>query len=209
MLTGVGRDRVGIVAQLTDALFALGCNLLDSSMTLLRGEFAIILMVSLPPNVSIELLSEKLSKIQEHLGFTLHMRELAAEEAVVKGENGHGYLISVYGADKPGIVSGITHKIAQLGLNITDVETKRTSGAHSTTVTASTSSSSSHSFSSATSSSTSVSSNGRGSQPVFIMVIEVSAPPDKSTEMITKELKETARQLGVDVSVQEWDVLEL
>ncbi|CAM6006229.1 unnamed protein product [Sphagnum balticum] len=178
-------------------------------MTLLRGEFAIILMVSLPPKVSIELLSEKLSKIQEQLGFTLHMRELAAEEAGFKSEDGHGYLISVYGADKPGIVSGITHKIAQLGLNITDVETKRTSGAHSTTVTATSSSSSSHSFSSASSSSTTVSSSVKDQQPVFIMVIEVSAPPDKSTDLITKELKETARQLGVDVSVQEWDVLEL
>jgi glycine cleavage system transcriptional repressor len=194
---------------LTDALFALGCNLLDSSMTLLRGEFAIILMVSLPPKVSIELLSEKLSKIQEQLGFTLHMRELLAEEVGSTNAAGHGYLISVYGADKPGIVSGITHKIAHLGLNITDVETKRTSGAHTTTVTASSSSSLSHSFSSATSSSTTVSSSGKDNQPVFIMVIEVSAPPEKSTEMITKELKETARQLGVDVTVQEWDVLEL
>lgn len=200
---------MGIVAQLTNALFALGCNLLDSSMTLLRGEFAIILMVNLPPEISIELLSEKLSKIQEQLGFTLHMRELAVEEAGSTSEDVHGYLISVYGADKPGIVSGITHKIAQLGLNITDVETKRTSGAHGTTVTATASSSSSHSSSIATSSSTTVSSSVKGKQPVFIMVIEVSAPPGISTEMITRELKETARQLGVDVSVQEWDVLEL
>ena len=40
VLTGVGRDRVGIVAELARVLYELGCNLLDSSMTLLRGEFA-------------------------------------------------------------------------------------------------------------------------------------------------------------------------
>ncbi|MBX9691827.1 MAG: hypothetical protein K2Z81_05540, partial [Cyanobacteria bacterium] len=41
VLTGVGRDRVGIVAELSQVLFEFGCNLLDSSMTLLRGEFAV------------------------------------------------------------------------------------------------------------------------------------------------------------------------
>ena len=127
VLTGVGRDRVGIVAELTDALFALGCNLLDSSMTLLRGEFAVILMVSLPESVTLEVLSERLKTIHEKLGFTLHVRLLSEEELKSSESTDPIYVISVYGADKPGIVSGVTRKLAELGVNITDVQTKRTS----------------------------------------------------------------------------------
>jgi glycine cleavage system transcriptional repressor len=127
VLTGVGRDRVGIVAELTDALFELGCNLLDSSMTLLRGEFAVILMVSLPESVTLDQLSQRLKSIQEKLGFALHQRLLSEEELKSSDNTDPIFVISVYGADKPGIVSGVTRKLAQLGVNITDVQTKRTS----------------------------------------------------------------------------------
>jgi glycine cleavage system transcriptional repressor len=127
VLTGVGRDRVGIVAELTDALFKLGCNLLDSSMTLLRGEFAIILMVSLPESVGIESISERLKEVEAKLGFKLHIRPLSEEELKSQESVEAIYVISVYGADRPGIVSGITRNLAELGVNITDVQTKRTS----------------------------------------------------------------------------------
>jgi len=175
VLTGVGRDRVGIVAELTDALFELGCNLLDSSMTLLRGEFAVILMVSLPEKVTLALLSERLKSIQEKLGFTLHVRLLSEEELKSSESTDPIFVISVYGADKPGIVSGVTRKLAQLGANITDVQTKRTSE----------------------------------KQSVFIMVLEVTAPPSLSSERMREELKSTAASLSVDLSVNEVEIVEL
>jgi glycine cleavage system transcriptional repressor len=127
VLTGVGRDRVGIVAELTDALFEQGCNLLDSSMTLLRGEFAIILMVSLPESTSIENLVERLKPVQQKVGFNLNARLLTEDELKTDDNDDPIFVISVYGADKPGIVSGITRKLAALGANITDVQTSRTS----------------------------------------------------------------------------------
>jgi glycine cleavage system transcriptional repressor len=175
VLTGVGRDRVGIVAELTDALFELGCNLLDSSMTLLRGEFAVILMVSLPEKITLDLLSERLKSTQEKLGFTLHVRLLSEEELKSSESTDPIFVISVYGADKPGIVSGVTRRLAQLGANITDVQTKRTSE----------------------------------KQSVFIMVLEVTAPPNLSTERLREELKATAVSLSVDLSVNEVEVVEL
>lgn len=124
VLTGAGRDRVGIVAKLTDTLYSLGCNLLDSSMTLLRGEFALILMVRLPANVSVPSLQQALLPVQEEMGFTLHVRELSDDELQEYHDAGTPYMISVYGADKPGIVSGITKIIADTNANITDVQTK-------------------------------------------------------------------------------------
>jgi glycine cleavage system transcriptional repressor len=126
VLTGVGRDRVGIVAELAEILFEMGCNLLDSSMTLLRGEFAIILMIKQPDNQSLDELKNKLSAVESRLGLTIHARELSDEESAESEDEGDAYIISVYGADKPGIVSGITRDLADLGANITDVETKHT-----------------------------------------------------------------------------------
>lgn len=124
VITGAGRDRVGIVAELADFLFKLGCNLLDSSMTLLRGEFALILMTTLPEGMSIEELNAGLFKLQEKLLLNFSVRELAAEEIAEQEPQQFQYIISVYGADKPGIVAGITKKLAELKMSITDVQTK-------------------------------------------------------------------------------------
>lgn len=130
VITGVGRDRVGIVAELTDLLFQSGCNLMDSSMTLLRGEFALILMAELPDGMSGAQIEEKLTAIEARLGLRLHVRELTSEELQVHDEAGEGlHIISVYGADRPGIVAGVTRKLAELGVNITDVQTQSTGSA--------------------------------------------------------------------------------
>jgi glycine cleavage system transcriptional repressor len=124
VLTGVGRDRVGIVAAVAEKLYQLGCNLLDSSMTLMRGEFALILMVQLPEAETVESLQKSMVSVEKEMGLTIHLRELSEQEIAEPVTHGNPCLISVYGADRPGIVSGITRAIADLNLNITDVQTK-------------------------------------------------------------------------------------
>lgn len=99
---------------------------MDSSMTLLRGEFALILMASLPDNVSVSDLEKQLAHIESKLGLRLHVRELSEQELQPSSEPQGLFIISVYGADKPGIVSGVSLKLAELGYNITDVQTHST-----------------------------------------------------------------------------------
>ncbi len=41
-ITAIGKDRPGIVAGVSKALYDLGTNIEDSSMTILSGEFAMI-----------------------------------------------------------------------------------------------------------------------------------------------------------------------
>jgi glycine cleavage system transcriptional repressor len=127
VITGAGRDRVGIVAELADFLFQLGCNLLDSSMTLLRGEFALILMATLPENMDVDELRARLAGLQEKLVLNFAVRELSLEELAEQDTPSWPFIISVYGADKPGIVAGITRKLAELKINVTDVQTKSVS----------------------------------------------------------------------------------
>jgi glycine cleavage system transcriptional repressor len=172
VITGAGRDQVGIVAQLTTVLFKLGCNLLDSSMTLLRGEFAIILMAVLPPDVTIDQLKKELEEVQGKLDFQLEIRELSEAQLQISSNNDKICIISVYGADKPGIVAGITNKLAELSVNITDVETARTASA-------------------------------------FIMILEAKVPSTIDTDAVRNELRNTATTLGVDVTVQELEVVDL
>lgn len=131
VLTGVGRDRVGIVAGLSRVLYELGCNLLDSSMTLLRGEFAVILMAQVPDSQSQESLARELNSLQSELGLQIFVRELSDDEIEERDDRGEPYIVSVYGADQPGIVAAVTSELAALDVNITDVETKRTSGGES------------------------------------------------------------------------------
>lgn len=126
MLTGVGKDRVGIVADVAELLLEIGCNLLDSSMTLLRGEFAIILMVRLSEGGTIEKVRKNVAAAEKRLGLTIHVRELGQDEIKDEESLDAPHIISVYGADKPGIVAGITRALADLKINITDVETKYT-----------------------------------------------------------------------------------
>ena len=127
VLTGVGRDRVGIVAELAQVLFELGCNLLDSSMTLMRGEFALILMVELSDGGTLPDLERDLHALEEQLGMRIHVRELADDELDdVENSAQNHFIVSVYGADKPGIVARVTRELAARNLNITDVQTKST-----------------------------------------------------------------------------------
>ena len=125
VITGTGRDRVGIVAELTAVLFEAGCNLLDSSMTLLRGQFALILMAALPDSMTVDSLRTDLGRLQEKLGLTLTVRELGADELEEQTHEQYQFIVSVYGADKPGIVSSITRTLSELKLNISDVQTKK------------------------------------------------------------------------------------
>ena len=183
MLTGVGHDRVGIVAALTEELFSAGCNILDSSMTLLRSEFAIILMVQLPENLTLEQLQERLESVSKSIDFTVHARLLSDDELEEEPEPGTMHMISVYGADRPGIVSGITRKLADLGVNITDVETKYTGSA--------------------------IKSASAEEEHVFVMLLEVIAPDDLDGQALESALKAASGSAGVDITVQTLEVVEL
>ena len=175
VLTGVGRDRVGIVAELSNVLFELGCNLLDSSMTLLRGEFAVILMAQIPEDSTLEELKEKLADVEKSLEMNVYLRELSDQELAQSEQEETAYIISVYGADRPGIVAGITKELAELKVNLTDVETKKTESAKS----------------------------------LFLMVLEITIPSDLTYETLESRLKNRAESLGVDVSIQAVEYMEI
>ena len=120
----VGKDRPGIVAAITEGLFNLGCNIADSSCTMLGGEFAMILIVSLKKPFSKSRLIDELKPVCDRAGMTLGVRTLHQDEVVRQEPSGEICMISVYGADQPGIVYRVTKELAARSINITDLNTK-------------------------------------------------------------------------------------
>lgn len=112
----VGPDRPGIIADVTGALAGAGANLEDSTMTLLRGHFAMMLICSGPDAATVEQAVASLS------GLRIDVREVAPDSP--PAAPGDPYLLSVHGADRPGIVSAVTRVLAATGGNITDLGTR-------------------------------------------------------------------------------------
>ena len=121
-IAAVGADRPGIVAGVTGVLVQHGCNLEDSSMSILRGHFAIMLVVSGPDGLDAGTLEAALSVPAQELELVVVVREI--DEAVASSPRGDPWTVSVYGADRPGIVHGVTNLLAQAGVNIVDLTTR-------------------------------------------------------------------------------------
>lgn len=122
-VTAVGADRPGIVAAVTKVLVESGCNLEDTSMTILRGHFAMMLVVDTPTGTTPEQLEQGLAAPAGELDLVITVRPI--DEAVTATPTpGDLWTVSVYGADRPGIVHGVADMLAGLGINIVDLTTR-------------------------------------------------------------------------------------
>ena len=113
MLSLVGKDRPGLVAEVSAALCKAGCNLGDSSMARLGTNFSIMVMVQW--NGTIEQLKEIVQPISQNLALTPHIDELPGG---IEHHVEPDVRISVYAQDRPGIVEDVTTTLAEAGLNI-------------------------------------------------------------------------------------------
>ena len=125
-ITVLGHDRPGIIAEATARLADLGLNLEDSSMTRLRGHFAMTLVcVGTADAGAIE---AALGALTADGTLTVTVREVfpAQTTAGTQGEGGAPWQLTVHGADRPGIVSSVVAEVSRVGGNITDLTTRLT-----------------------------------------------------------------------------------
>lgn len=117
MLTLVGEDRPAIVARLTTVLFEGGCNLGEAAMARLGGNFSIMLMVQHAG--SIESIDALIRPVAQSLNLHVHVDH-------IEGHLHHHLIpdvrVTVYGADRTGIVAQVTTALSNVGFNILDLQ---------------------------------------------------------------------------------------
>lgn len=119
-ITVIGHDRPGIIAETTAALAGLGLNLEDSTMTLLRGHFAMVLISA--GDLAATEVERALAPLAADGSLMVTAREIPEETQ--HGAVGASYVLTVHGGDRPGIVSAVASEVARVGGNITDLTTR-------------------------------------------------------------------------------------
>src|SRR5215217_3712430 len=107
-VSAIGLDRPGIIAGVAERLAAHGANVTDSRMAILRGHFAITLIVEGAERAALD-------ADLAQLGLEAYSVAEVAEAAAV---------VSVHGADHPGIVAAVTGALADAGVNVCDLQTR-------------------------------------------------------------------------------------
>ena len=123
IMTAFGKDRPGIAADVTEILFENGCNLEDTSMTLLAGEFTLILLFTAGSPEAAEPLSRACRRLEQEKGISAFLRPLEPQE----GPLGNGFFtrsLHVEGLDHSGIVFKVSRCLADNGINIVDLKSK-------------------------------------------------------------------------------------
>jgi len=123
IISAVGRDRPGMAHALAQTLFEAGCNLEDTTMTRLSGEFAMILIVRAPMGLTLEALGQKLASLEASHGLWVSLRDIADEEAAPQAP-GPRFIVTAYGPDNTGLLARMAQSFSSLGVNLTDVQTR-------------------------------------------------------------------------------------
>ena len=119
-VTVLGHDRPGIIAETTAGLADLGLNIEDSTMTLLRGHFAMMLLCR--GETTRARIEGALSPLVSDGDLDVSVRPVTDEPTPTGG--GSHWVLTVHGGDRPGIVSEVVTEIATAGGNITDLTTR-------------------------------------------------------------------------------------
>lgn len=123
-LSAIGRDRPGIVADLAELIYECDCNLEDSSMTILGGEFAVLLLLSGQGDEVERRLSTACKRLEWEKRLTVFFRPLEGEPTPYRSsEQVLPYELQATGIDKAGIVARVARCLARHEINISQMET--------------------------------------------------------------------------------------
>lgn len=171
-LSAVGRDQPGIVAAVTAVLLGHALNIEDSQATILRGHFTMMLVVAATDDADADALRTDLDAVRKRLELeALTLSELAELDPADRPAPSH--IVTVYGADHPGIVHAATTALAERGIDITDLTTKLAGDR-----------------------------DGDTENPLYALMMEVALPPGTDAGELRAALERVAGEQGVEVSLR-------
>ncbi|BBO84612.1 glycine cleavage system regulatory protein [Desulfosarcina ovata subsp. sediminis] len=121
IMTAFGEDRPGIAADVTEILYENDCNLEDASMTLLAGEFTLILLFSASTVDVADHLSRACRRLEMEKGISAFFRPVESP-AMAPGNGFTPATLHVEGLDHGGIVYKVSRFLADHGVNIADLK---------------------------------------------------------------------------------------
>ena len=122
IITAIGSDRVGIVDDLTTSILEKNCNIEESRMAVLGGEFTVMLLLS-GAQGDIEALIKESKQIAEKLDLHISMKPTVEPKTHPPMRP---YMIESVSLDTPGIVHAITALLRRNQINIENMETDTT-----------------------------------------------------------------------------------
>lgn len=122
VLTLTGKDKIGLVDQVTSLVVKRNGNVESSRMAHLGGEFAMLMLVKVPTADVSELDNDFQPMRREGYQITL----VQTDDEGRKFAGWLPYEIEVTGADHEGIIQQISHHLASQGINIESMDTSST-----------------------------------------------------------------------------------
>jgi glycine cleavage system transcriptional repressor len=128
VISTIGRDRPGIVNELSETVFGLGLSIEDSRMTVLGGEFAVLMLV-VGEEDALQELDGRLTELARAADFAYLFRGTRDRVA----EHSLPYQVRVVAMDHPGIVHRIASFFSARKINIRQLETEMERAPHTGT----------------------------------------------------------------------------
>jgi len=129
VITASGEDKVGLVDRLTSRIAESGGNIEESRMTVLGGQFALIMLVAGPWH-ALSKLESQLGTLGKQLGLTIvHERTHKRE----RGKPAIPYSVEVVAMDHPGIVHSLAAFFSRNRINIEELQTSTYPAPHTGT----------------------------------------------------------------------------
>lgn len=126
VISALGTDRPGIVDELSNIIYQHSLNIEDSRMTVLGGEFAMLLLISGEPS-SIDAFQTQINDIEQSLQMRLLIKSTTETDIA---DNAIPYSVEVAALDHPGIVNNIANFFSGQNINIVNVQTESYSAPH-------------------------------------------------------------------------------
>lgn len=126
VISAIGEDRPGIINGLSQTATECGCNILDTRMTVLGGEFAIIMLIS-GDGEQIAAAEAKIPDTAESFALTAILKRTSPRQPA---NTSCPYKVVVVSLDHPGIVREIAGFFSEKQINIEEMETGTYAAAH-------------------------------------------------------------------------------
>ena len=126
IVSAYGKDRPGIVADVTEILYEYGCNLEDTRMGNLSGDFSLMILFSAPEEDDIEAkLTKAYERLKDDKQISAYIRQSAAVEQKPMTAQA-SYTLKIEGLDHTGIVYRISRYLAYHNVNIANLNSSIT-----------------------------------------------------------------------------------